>query len=843
MHKLRVLVALIVTFLAGLHSYGIEDSGFKRYSDYWNHYYIELKSVEECQTLDKNYLNHLEDSYQANKQNPDVSIEYGMYLVYTDKNDLAIQVLSPFAENKDLTPIQQANVLVWLAEAALNKGDKAGAIRYLEVLNGRKLNTSARGGPDPAHLAREVLPWLKGLTLDEMQLPKETGAKAFPEPHTSKYTDNFVQLQKVNLSLGSKISEDDARVRLLKTKFARFGIAFQKNAPFTISIDEGTLKAPEKEEGYALSVTKEGAVLQGYDKIGTTWAVVSLIQVIDQSKNAIRICEINDWPVTPQRGALMSDSRSMEVALFSKTSMVSDQGALTQNWGETPLRFFTVLEPSRRYAEFGISFYAGDRSLTMYPKYPLTSERTFELHKKVFSQIAEAGGNVLFLYDDVRYPLHEQDLKLKKNSAALDAQYVTRLFREIRKTAPTFRMIFCPPFYWGPYYAGIFKSMEKNHNESWTDYNRSLKEELDFDIDIFWSGIRLVSQDITKSDTDWAEEAFNRKPSLWQNRPFPHAYHFGAVVDAIPWAKMHEPGIGLRGAAYNQTTPHSAIPIAAWNEALWNPTGSDARESVRRASETFCGKGFFEALEPGSKAFYEIDSYTREGQLTPYILRNVDKFEASVTIARDAYARAMKEFPESQLFDCGGYGFATTLHHTENILRQAKTAQPDYFHKRFASKLEVSRELAKTETRFDDTKGDILKLLPDIDGGEIADYHNKRPNDPSSLLIRGVQLDQTRVNWLEIPFETDKPAAYEMLIGGQIEEHRGPVTWRIMLNGKLIYEGETGLKEFERSVTAYKLPVDAMAKNNIVRIESTTPGGTPWNGPWLMINYIVFKKQ
>lgn len=837
--------------------HGATDSGYKRYSDYWTAYYVDLRSEAECKKMETDYLKVLEDAYKGGKENPDTCIDYASYLVYIGQNDLAITVLSaandlakvllssPNAVTKP-TPTQQAHILVWLAEASLNKGDKAGAIRYLEELNQRKLKTNTRNGPNPAEFAQEALIWLKGLTLDELKLPVETGAKAFPIPQEAKYTDTFTALKSVKIALGKDIKSDDVRVKLLKTKFGRFGIKVEENALFTISINEGKITAPAKDEGYALSVTKAGAVLQGNDKLGTTWAVVSLIQLVDQANKSVRICEINDWPETPQRGPLMSDHRSVEVALFTKSSMVCDQETLTQNWGETPLRFSTVLEPCRLYAGFGINFYAGDRSLNMYPMYPLTSERTFKLHCDVFSKIAEAGGHVLFLYDDSRLPLHPKDVEINKNGSGQDAKYITRLFQEIRKKTPGFRMIYCQPYYWGPYYAGIFKAMEKGGNETWAEYNKSLKEHLDPEIDMFWTGVRLVSHDIAKSDTDWAKNAYGRKPLVWLNRPFPHAYHFSGTVDVIPWAKLFYDGIGsdLNGFSINQFSPDCAIPIAAINETLWNQKKSDARESVKRASEMFCGKGFFELLEPGSKAFYEIDRYSRQGQLTPYILKNLDKFEATVKIARDAYDKMKADYPNAAMYDCGGYGYATTLGTVEDLLKEAKAAKPDYFQTRFAAKIAAGRGLAEKEAGFDPAKGDQYKSLPGMLGGEIEDYYGKRQKDPATIILRGVQLDQTRVNWLEIPFDTETPGKYDLVLAGQMEMHRDiPPTWRILINGKVVYEGVTGFKENEHAVSTYELPADKVAKNNLIRIESTAQGGTPWNGPWIMIDYVVLKKK
>ena len=755
------------------------EGGYNVWSRQHTGYYIDLIPEEKYRQMKEEYLKCLEGMHKLRPEDPNVCVRYASYLVYVGKNDLAIKVLEPAIKLPNLSAIQQANILVWLAEAALNKGDKAGAIRRLEDLNQRNLNTQSRGGPDPAGLGREALAWLKGLTLDEQKLPAETGAKAFPTPQDAKYTDSFAFLKSARFALGRDIKPDDARVRLLKVKLARFGVNVENNAPFTISINEGKIKAPEKEEGYALRVAGDGAVLQGHDKIGTTWAAVSLVQLVDQGKKSVRICEINDWPETPQRGHLESSHAALEPALFNKNSAVMNQSALTYSQGQTPLRMFTLLEPSRRYAEFGISFYAGDRSLSMYPKYPLSSERTFRLNYDYLSKIAAAGGHGLFLYDDSRYPLHPQDVKLNRNGAGQDAKFMTRLFKEIRKKSPGFRLVYCPPFYWGPYYSGTFKQYEKGNNESWKDYNRSIREELDPAIDVFWTGERMVSYDIEKRDTDWAKSAFGRPPFIRQNRPLPHAYHYGSMADAIPWAQMQYDGFGgdVRGFVANQSSPSCAVVFGAMGEALWNRKAFDPRESAKRASEMFFGKGIFEILEPGSKAFYFMDSFTREGQFTPYILKELGKFEEAVKTARSAYEKALKANPGAMaMYGGGGYGFGRTLGIAEPILAQAKAAKPDYFQTRYASKIAAGREMAVKDVGFNSEKGDIYKSFADMSGGEIDDYECRAPKTPAAVYLRGV-LFQPRVNWLEIPFDTAAPGRYELFLSGQEEEHKDrPVT-------------------------------------------------------------------
>ena len=820
--------------------------GYGVWSPQHEAYYMELVPEEKYRQMKADYLKCLEGMHKLRPEDPGVCVTYASYLVYLGQNDLAIKVLGPAGKLPNLNALQQANILVWLAEAALNKGDKAGAIQYLEDLAGRNLNTQSRGGPDPAGLAKEALAWLKGIDLDAQKLPIETGARAFPEPQDAKYTDSFAPLKSVRFALGKGIKPDDARVKLLTAKLARFGIKAENNAPFTISINEGAIKAPEKEEGYALQVSKAGAILQGRDKVGTTWAAVSFIQLVDQAKKSVRICEINDWPETPQRGHLESNHAALEPALFNKSSAVMNQSALTYSYGPTPLRMLTLLEPSRICAEFGICFYVGDRSLSMYPKYPLSSDRTLQLNLDYFTKIAEAGGHGLFLYDDSRYPLHPQDVKLNKNGAGQDAKFLTRLFREIRKKNPDFRLIFCPPFYWGPYYSSTFKNYEKNNNESWKDYNRSIREELDPAIDVFWTGERMVAYDMEKRDTDWAKAEFGRPPFIWQNRPLPHAYHYGAMVDAIPWNLMQYEGFGddVSGFVANQSSPSCAVVFGAMGAALWNRKAFDPRETTRRVTEMFFGKGIFEILQPGSEAFFFMDSFTREGQFTPYMLREKDKFEQAAKTARDAYDKAMKLNPNAMaIYGGGGYGYARTLGIMEGLLKQARAAKPDYFQTRYAAKIAAGMELAKKDIGFNPDKGDMYKSLPDMFGGEIADEMARNPKTPASVWLRGVFL-LPRVNWLEIPFETATPGRYELILSGEEEEHKDrPVTWRILLNGKVVYEGRTGFKQRERAVSTFELPADKVARNNMIRIECLAQGGTPWNGPWIQIDYAVLRKK
>ncbi|NLB54851.1 MAG: hypothetical protein GX811_03635, partial [Lentisphaerae bacterium] len=728
-------------------------------------YYMDLKPEEECNIMKTNALHYLTQMSAIKPQDPDTCINYGEYLIYLNRAKEAFPILESGLKAENLTPDQKAMLYLQLAEASLALGDKEKSIKYLEELHCLNVSETRFRG-EPAGIGTLALNWLRGVDLDKLQLPQETGAKLFPIPQNAKYSDKFVQPSSVRVT---GVPANDARVKLLKQKLERFGIKFENSAKFVISINENKLKAPERNEGYAITVTDTGATLQGYDTLGTTWAVVSLIQLVDQPTKRIRICEVEDWPETPQRGHSGSNYDAIEVALFSKMNFVANQFAPTMTHGQTPLRMFASLEPARILKEFGLYYYIGDRTLNMYPKYPFSSERTFELNLDWMMKVAAEGGNCLMLLDDGRYPLHPNDIELNKNAASQDAKFVSRLFRTVKEKHPEFRLIYCPPFYWGPYMSKVFISYESvPGGDKRDDYNRSIAEELDPGIDVFWTGERMVSYDIEKRDTDWAKEAFGRKPFVSQNRPLPHQHHYGAIVDAIPWAEWQydEFGDDVAGYMANQSSPARAVALAAMNEAMWNRKRFDRYDTVKRATAIFFGPGMYEILEPGSKAFYQIDTFMRADQFTPYMLKNIDEYEQLVKIARDAYDKAMAKDPERmKIFGgTGAYSYDVCLSIVEKHLKVAKSAEPDYFQTKYAKNIEVIRELAKKETGLNEEKGDLLITASEIFGGEWANF--RKPSTAFDVVLRGV-LHQPRVNLLEFEFDSAESQAHELLLYGQ----------------------------------------------------------------------------
>ncbi len=439
--KARMLLAGMLAVSLGVARAGEPGPAATDFGARYEAYYLHLRPESEVQAMERENRASREELVKLNPTNAALRIALGALYVEKGEADKAIAEFKAALDLPKLSPFEQGDALTGLASAALLKGDRDAAIQHCKELIARDLNTTARYRLNPVNEAKYALQFLAEPELDYLKLPYHTGAKAFPTPQQATYTEEFVPLKTVALALGRGIKADDARIRLLKTKFARFGIAFADSAPFTIRIsaDAGP-KAPEKPEGYALTVARDGAAISGRDPQGVLWGIVSLIQLVDREKGPkVRVCNIQDWPDTARRGFLQGYWKdALEFMLFCKMNTVVSQSGVQltdatphQPW--TPLQKEACKNVCSAFTAFGLKHYFGIRQWTMYPMLPLSSERTLNLHVGVCSEVAKHGGHVYFPYDDSRFPLHKADLEKFGAGANVDAKHITRLFRASRR--------------------------------------------------------------------------------------------------------------------------------------------------------------------------------------------------------------------------------------------------------------------------------------------------------------------------------------------------------------------------------------------------------------------------
>ena len=727
-----------------------------------------------------------------------------------------------------------------LANAALLKGDRAAATQYCKDLVARGLITRRRYRLDPVTEAKYGLQFLAEPAHDYLKLPFHTGAKAFPRPQQATYTEDFAPLAKVALVLGQDVKADDARIRLLKTKLTRFGVTFADQAQFTIRIGtKAKPQAPEKPEGYALTVTSNGAAINGHDAQGTLWGIVSLIQLVDREKGPkIRICEIIDWPDTARRGFLQGHWKdALEFMLFCKMNTVVSQSgvqitAASAHRPWTPLQREICRNMSAAFTAFGLKHYYGFRQWTMYPKLPLSSERTLDLHVKICSEIARNGGHIYFPFDDGRFPLPAADVKAFGSATNIDAKYVARLFRAVRKEHPGFHLVFCPPFYWGPDAAASYP-------EPRGPYLKSMGEHLDPGVEVFWTGPRVKGYSKNKKQVAWYANLTKRKPMIFQNGTGPHNL-LSYITDETPqWRTWHYAGFFendieayLKNAHMGQEAPQTATLA----DCLWNVEAYDAPTSARNAVAMLYGKEMFDILDVANQALAYLDKYVY-GAVTPEALTEIPEIERRVKIAEEAYARGLA-YNAFSLENFPG-ALARGVQFAKRLLSRARKA-PDFFAK-YKKEIAETRALAEKEVGVEAAKGDILKLPIDLLGGTFIVYDNRCPKRFATLL-RGQKtaIPRTTTSFTCDPFPSSGP--YDLYLCAQDDDAEAPCKVRIAVNGTTVFEGPSKFVRYGWSVQKFTIPFEILKRGNTLTIENLEDSAVGSGPPWFMVNYAVIKK-
>ena len=803
-------------------------------------YYDKLRPAEEVRQMEKDHRLYCEELARLNPSNATFRIGLGNVYMRDGAAEKGATEFAAALALPNLSAMQQGDALVGLAGTALLKGDRAAAIRHCEDLVARNLNTSGRNSRDPVAQAKAALQFMKGPQLDGLELPFYTGAKAFPTPQQAVYKEEFVPLTSVKLVLGSGIKADDVRLALLKTKLTRFGVKFEDNAPFAIGIGgEGEPKAPEKPEGYALTVTKDGAVIHGHDAQGTLWGIVSLIQLVDLEQGPkIRIADLLDWPVTARRGFMQLNWKdALEYTLFCKMNTAVSQGGPqlvtkdpSQPW--TPLQKEICRGQCEEFAAFGLQMYYGIVAYTMWWRLPLSSERTFDLHYAVCSEIAKARGHVYFPYDDNRFPLPQADLDKFGSAANMDAKYLTRLFQAVRKDQPGFHMVFCPPFYWGP-------DSPAAYPEPREPYLKSLGEFLDPAIEVYWTGPRVKGYEKTKEQVDWFAGLIKRKPAVCQNGAGPHNLQTYITDETPGWKTWHYDGFfenDIEWYVKNTGLGSDAAQTATLADCLWNVKAYDPALSIRRGVAMLYGKEMFEILDPGNKAMAYLDKY-RDWKVTPEAVTEISESEKRVAAAEAAWNKALAYNGSSMANFPGHLGGA--IQYSKRLIGAAKKA-PD-FYKKYAQDIDDTRALAVQEVQLDAAKGDIFKSPVDFMGGRMINYANKCPKRFGTA-IRG---KRTATPIARTGFECDPfpPSGdYFLHLSAQDDDAEAPCKIRIAVNGKPIFEGPSPFVRYGWSQSKITIPFDSMKRNNSLTIETSEDSANENGPPWFLINYAVIRK-
>lgn len=791
--------------------------------------YEDCLPEKEIEKIAREYREYLKQWIALDPDNSGPAFLLGNACIVDGKANAAAELFGKYLDPKVDKNVRRA-ALLGMMNAAILKNDTADARKYAQEIS--DLNIGDPRGTSVTGLARTYLMLTDGTRhVDDQKFPHDTGAKPFPTPQQAQYTDDFAPLKAIRLELGRGVKETDACIELLKVKLTRFGIAFDKKGAYTLAINTGKLSAPAEEQGYILETAKDHATIQGADKLGTLWGIVSFIQMIDQEKNAVRIAKISDWPACKNRQVLYHFSPgTLEFMLFCKVDGVSHMHTPLSGSFLPAMRAMLGAD-AKRYADFGLNSYYGIHGFTMDAKVALSDPRTMKMHEDVCAVFAANGGHVYFPYDDCRYPLNAKDIRAFKIGANGDAKYISQLYKNVKAKYPGFKMVYCPPFYWGP--DGAVSYSEDREN-----YLRSLGKELDPEITVFWTGPRVKGTTKSPAQVKWYSDLIGRKPVIFQNGTGSHQGFLDFVTDVKTcWVDWHYEGFvdkDIAGFGLKPSTGHSACGAqgATMGDWTWNPKAYVPLTSIKNVVNQYYGKGMYDAIHPGCVALAVLDKYGWD--VTPETVMNLPELEKALPIAEAAWEKGLAVNSFS-LNNMPSY-YQTALGILRRLVANSRKA-PDFF-KQFSKEIEETKAFAVKETGL---SGKDLFFHPvSISGGTRFNYDNKCPSR-FGIIMRGKNsaIPRMTIKFTCDPFPPEKP--YELYISAQDDDNGKPSKFRILLNGVEIFSGDSPFPEYNWGVHKFSVPFEAFQRSNTLTIESLEEDIAANGPPWLIVNYIVLK--
>ena len=731
-----------------------------------------------------------------------------------------------------------AAAMFWLADAQFALGDRVASRATIEKLVAKNIMTGGRRVIDWSAMARSALFYLKGNDFDAMRLPFDNGSKAFPEPKQAKYTDDFTPLGEVRLVLKG-VEEGDPRVKLLKTKLARMGAKFASAAKFAFDIALDPSAPVDKGEGYELKVTGTAATIRARDLQGVLWGVVSALQLVRHEPLAIRRCEILDWPDAARRGWLNHTfDTGAEYLLFVKGNSCCYQNTPVDANCMTPLRTFIASSQANDFKSFGLTLYYGLKWISHCEQMAISEPRTLQKRIEICKRFAAMGAGVYFPFDDVRYPMLNVDKAKFGCGANCDAKHLNDIYLGVAKDYPDFKLIFCPPFYWGP-------DAPASYPEDRETYLKSIGEHLDPRVDVYWTGAQVKGYEKRKYQVEWFTKLTKHKPSIFQNVPGPHNF-LDYMVDPIPWDKIHYDGfvndIGVFHANANWTS--DLCQLSTECDWLWNSKAYDGRRSIRNGVSVYVGQGVTDVLAEALDDISYFDKY-RYGEVNVNIMyENAADLEKKLDHAKDCYARACAQAKKNGAPMYGRFGDG--IRWAEKIVKAAKN--PPDFLARYKGQIAETVKLAAAEAQVDTNRGDVVLTPTSLAG--LVPSGGGRPNSRFVKYLRGAQTADSAVSF-QLQCDPFPPTGdYTLTICGVQDETPEENQLAISVNGTVVYEGgckfphTTGKALFgEYGRRDFKIPFASLKRYNTITIRQTSPGYNKVGTPYLGVNYIVVRKE
>ena len=129
--------------------------------------------------------------------------------------------------------------------------------------------------------------------------------------------------------------------------------------------------------------------------------------------------------------------------------------------------------------------------------------------KSRFDHMIQLGfENFALLFDDIPDVMRPEDQERWSSFAAAQCDVTNQLFQWVRDQLPAARFLFCPTPYCG---------RMRDRGLGGEGYLETIGKELNSEIDVFWTGPEIISEEITLDNIQEITKALGRKPLIWDN--------------------------------------------------------------------------------------------------------------------------------------------------------------------------------------------------------------------------------------------------------------------------------------------------------------------------------------
>lgn len=199
-----------------------------------------------------------------------------------------------------------------------------------------------------------------------------------------------------------------------------------------------------------------------------------------------------------------------------------------------------------------------------------TKQDEFEsLFQKIDHLIAYGVKHFSLLMDDIDYVLKGESLERFQRPGVAHAYISNRMHRYIASKLTDYTFVMCPTEYW----------------QNWdTEYRKDLKEGLDSEILVFWTGYNTVAEYIPNEDGIKAKDYFGHPLILWDNYPvndmaFDHLF-MGPLVNR--GKKLGESHLGM--LSNPMISWHlSKVAVITMADYMWNSASYHPEKSYQEA--------------------------------------------------------------------------------------------------------------------------------------------------------------------------------------------------------------------------------------------------------------------